>query len=364
MKRVLAFVDYYLPGSKGGGPAVSVSRRAASLEGKCEFFVFTRDRDLGDDAPYSNVSPDEWNGQVFYASPSSLSREAIMRVVREVKPDVVYLNSFFSRLSRSILWSHRSGLLGDVRVVVAPRGELDAGALSLKAMKKRAYLSAVKVAGLCKRVRWHATSSEERDAIRAVFRHASIEVVAESGPSPRCESGISKQNGDCSFVFLSRVSRKKNLLFLVNALSRVKGSAQLHVYGPIEDERYWAEVEAAAKSLPSAITMTYHGAVSNAEVPNELSRHHVFVLPTLGENFCHVIAEALASGMPCLISDKTPWNDGAGMVVPLNDQLWVDALQGCIEMTSDEYAALAARAAAYYAGVYSKTEDFEPVLAA
>ena len=30
-------------------------------------------------------------------------------------------------------------------------------------------------------------------------------------------------------------------------------------------------------------------------------------LPTLGENYCHAIAESIISGTPVLISDQTPW---------------------------------------------------------
>ena len=44
----------------------------------------------------------------------------------------------------------------------------------------------------------------------------------------------------------------------------------------------------------------------------------MFFLPTLGENFGHVIAES-----PVLISDQTPWrnlkNHGVGWDLPLND---------------------------------------------
>jgi hypothetical protein len=50
-QRVMALVDYYLPGFKGGGPAVSVSRLAMATREDVETFVFTRDRDLATHNP-------------------------------------------------------------------------------------------------------------------------------------------------------------------------------------------------------------------------------------------------------------------------------------------------------------------------
>jgi glycosyltransferase involved in cell wall biosynthesis len=57
-------------------------------------------------------------------------------------------------------------------------------------------------------------------------------------------------------------------------------------------------------------------------VVQELAAHDLFFLPTRGENFGHAIYEALASGIPVLISDRTPWRNleslGVGWDLPLN----------------------------------------------
>jgi glycosyltransferase involved in cell wall biosynthesis len=53
------------------------------------------------------------------------------------------------------------------------------------------------------------------------------------------------------------------------------------------------------------------------------SQHHLFLFPTRGENFGHVIHEALRAGLPLLISDQTPWQrlaeQGVGWDLPLDD---------------------------------------------
>jgi glycosyltransferase involved in cell wall biosynthesis len=54
-----------------------------------------------------------------------------------------------------------------------------------------------------------------------------------------------------------------------------------------------------------------------------MKNYDLFFLPTLGENYGHVIFEALASGVPVLISDRTPWQNlktlGVGTDMPIGD---------------------------------------------
>ena len=73
------------------------------------------------------------------------------------------------------------------------------------------------------------------------------------------------------------------------------------------------------------------GEVTPAEVLNTFARYDVFVLPTRGENYGHVILEALMAGTPVLISDQTPWrnsDDGAVETLPLADSdEWVAAIE-------------------------------------
>jgi glycosyltransferase involved in cell wall biosynthesis len=74
-----------------------------------------------------------------------------------------------------------------------------------------------------------------------------------------------------------------------------------------------------------------------------------FVLPTLGENFGHVILESLSAGCPVLLSDRTPWKrleaDGAGWILPLEQrQRWVEVLQRCVEMDNPTHQEMRKRA--------------------
>jgi glycosyltransferase involved in cell wall biosynthesis len=54
-----------------------------------------------------------------------------------------------------------------------------------------------------------------------------------------------------------------------------------------------------------------------------LTQQDLFLFPTRGESFGHVIHEALRAGLPVLISDQTPWRrleeQGVGWDLPLGD---------------------------------------------
>jgi glycosyltransferase involved in cell wall biosynthesis len=126
----------------------------------------------------------------------------------------------------------------------------------------------------------------------------------------------------------------------------------LHIYGPVEDEAY---AESCRKLVPTAgspLAVSWHGEVPHEQVRLVLAKHDVFFLPTLGENFGHGIFEALAAGVPVLVSDRTPWRDldkaGVGWVRPLDDhQPFVDAIESLAAMSTDARLAMRQRAHAY-----------------
>jgi len=120
--RVLIFVDYYLPGYKAGGPIASVSRMVRNLQHEFQLLVFTRDRDLGDSEPYANIEPDTWTSRdgisVFYASPDRLSSQSLRQVITSTQPNLIYLNSYFSVLSRRVLVLAKRGGISGAKVAV------------------------------------------------------------------------------------------------------------------------------------------------------------------------------------------------------------------------------------------------------
>lgn len=347
--RALVFVDYYLPSFKAGGPVKSVSQLISRLSGEIEFFVFTRDRDLGDFEPFSQVPVDRWiegNPSIFYASPAGLNLAGIMAAIRSVRPDVIYLNSYFSKLSRGVLLLKRLGMLGKIRITIGPRGEFSGGALAIKTPKKRLYLAFASLLGLHRGLLWQASAEHEAADIRRIISETvPVIVVAPDLTDANLPANVAppvKRHGHADFAFLSRISPIKNLHRAIEFLSEVKGTAALTVYGPMQDPAYWQLCEGVIQTLPTNARVVYAGPVVPSDVVSTLAKHEFFLFPTQGENFGHVVAEALSAGLPTVISDRTPWLDldenGVGWVAPLEDEsLWRQAIQRCVDMDDPEY---------------------------
>ncbi|HWA82726.1 MAG TPA: glycosyltransferase family 4 protein, partial [Fimbriimonadaceae bacterium] len=370
--RVLAFADYYLPGFKGGGPAQSISRIVDSLSGELEFAIFTRDRDLGEETPYADVAIGAWSERdgvrYFYARPDQLKARQILAAIREIDPDVIYLNSYFSRLTRTVLLLRLFGLLGKRAILIAPRGEFSKGALGLKAAKKRLYLKAATWSGLHRQVTWQVSSTYELADTRAVVDHHPDYFIKAPDlvhpRSPEKAASVTKEPGVARFAFLSRISPMKNLAGAIRMLADVQGSAIFTIYGPSENAAYQAECEETARSLPPDVTCIWAGPVPPDAVATELSRHHFFLLPTLGENFGHVVVEALGAGCPVLLSDRTPWKDldeqSAGWVLPLEEPgAWQHALQRCLDMEDPAYQEMRRQARAYVARLADPSAELD-----
>jgi glycosyltransferase involved in cell wall biosynthesis len=335
-KRILVLIDHYLPGYQAGGPVRSIANMIDALASDYKWLVFTRDRDISDTQPYDGVAVGVWlrTGlvRIFYAGPHHLSLFSILREIQHAKPDVLYLNSFFS--ARFSIWpvlASRLGLLPDTRILLAPRGEFSMGALSIKRIRKALLLALSRTCGMHSRVSWHASSELEAEDIRRALGslictiHVARNIgVPYSGHSLACAAAADQgalPMLPLRLTFLSRISRKKNLDYALRVLAMVSVPVRFTIYGPMEDPKYWAECQEAATVLPDHISVEWYGPVPHQEVIGKLSEHEVLFLPTRGENYGHVMAEALSAGLALLISDQTPWRNlaklGIGSDLPL-----------------------------------------------
>jgi glycosyltransferase involved in cell wall biosynthesis len=332
-KRVLALADYYTPGYKAGGPIRTLTALVHYLGARLEIRVMTRDRDLGDAEPYPGVTPGRWvavgGAECCYLPPDQLDLRSLRRIIVDTDHAVLYVNSLFSEpLSIKPLLLRRLGLLPRVPTVVAVRGELHPGALRLRRVKKICFLACARAVRLHAGVTWQATSDQEARYIRRWFgRRARIAVApnlrvrSTGGAAPR--RGSRTKADPLRVAFISRISRNKNLEGTLEVLRGVRTAVDFNIYGPHEDSRYWARCASLIGKLPDNVTARYCGIAPHAEIDAILRSHDLFFLPSHGENFGHVILEALDAGCPVLISDRTPWRDleeaGVGWDLPPDD---------------------------------------------
>ena len=334
---VLVLTDHYLPGFRHGGPIRSIQNLVSSLGAEFDFRILTRDRDVGSEAPYPMVRPGEWQAVegclVRYLPPGDII-PGLRRLLRSTTHDVLYLNSYFSpAFSILPLLLRRFHVVPRTPLVIAPRGEFSPAALGIKSPKKRAWDLVARALGLYRDAFWQATSIEESRQIeaavgdRAKVRLAPIlsRQTEDDGPT-NSEHTKPKVPGTARIVFFSRIAPMKNLAFALSVLDgRSTGNVTFDIFGVIDDTAYWAECQRRiSKSHGQYVAITYKGELPHEEVRSTLSRYDVLLMPTRGENFGHVILEALSSGCPVAITDKTPWtdveNEGAGWVIPLADE--------------------------------------------
>jgi glycosyltransferase involved in cell wall biosynthesis len=221
--------------------------------------------------------------------------------------------------------------------VIAPRGEFSRGAIALKAWKKRPYIALSKALGLYSDLRWQASSAFEVHDIQRVLSVDAAEITiapnlppVATRPTDYIPDPPSREPGPLRIIFLSRISPMKNLDYLLRVLAKISRPVELSIMGPIDAPGYWEECRVLIKALPGSISVTYAGEVEHKSVAKVFSEHDLFVFPTRGENFGHVIYESLAAGTPVMLSDQTPWvADGEGSleILPLSDpRRWVEAI--------------------------------------
>jgi glycosyltransferase involved in cell wall biosynthesis len=108
-------------------------------------------------------------------------------------------------------------------------------------------------------------------------------------------------NGVC-FLFVGKLHKKKNVLDLINDFSLHKNDKNMHLLMVGDgDQRSEAEKLASDRSIP----ITFTGFLNQKEVVQAYAVSDCLVLPSdHGETWGLVVNEAMACGLPALVSDK------------------------------------------------------------
>lgn len=367
---VLVVVGNYLPGFKAGGIVRAVVNTIDHLGDEVNFKVITRDRDLGDTAPYPGVRVDAWQmvggAEVYYLSSGAESATSLAELVNRTPHDAIWLNSFFDPLTVKLLWRRLFGGVRLRRPIVAPRGEFAWASLRQKYPKKLGFMWVARAIGLYRGLVWHASSRLEAADIRKEMHvpEREIHVAPDFGiKAVRAVAAINGADGpraELRVVFLSRVAREKNLDYAIRILQRVRAPIVFDIYGPTADEAYWRECQALIAQLPANVVVTYRGLVRADDVVNTFGRYDVFLFPSGGEAFGHVIAESLVAGTPVLTSTETAFHDlasdGLGWDIALADE---DRFVETIERLAVERPAQGDRRAAVKAAAAKRLADPE-----
>ena len=123
--------------------------------------------------------------------------------------------------------------------------------------------------------------------------------------------------GERLLLFLGRLHEKKGCDLLIEAFRRVAPPLHLVLAGPCANARFESELRARANGL----RVTFAGPLYGDEKWAALAAAEVLALPSHQENFGIAVAEALASELPVLLSQRVNiWREivdaGAGFAEP------------------------------------------------
>ena len=202
-------------------------------------------------------------------------------------------------------------------LVCSTHGALHPRSLRVSRLKKMAMWRLCQRRALCRVDMFHATSPEEAADIRSRGFTTPVAVIPNGVDVP-VEVRRREPSGPRRVGFLGRLHSIKAVDRLLDAwrgMAAQRPEWQLRICGPD------GGVERALRERAARVPRVgFEPPISAADKSNWFSSCDLVVLPSHGENFGMVVAEALAHGVPAVTSTGTPWRGvvehGCGWWVP------------------------------------------------
>lgn len=325
--RILHVIASVAP--RYGGPSVAALETCAALAARGHVVeLFTTDRDGCGRLPVplgASVGPDSMKTTIFPLSPphayaTSLKLgAALLRRVGEF--DVVHVHSLY--LFHGLVACAAARRCG-VPYVVRPHGTLNPFHRSIRSGRKAVYTRLVERRNLELAHGVHCTSEDERRHVEAAFPRARTFVVPNGVSAPRGDGAPIALPDFASrrlVTFLGRLTAKKRPVLLVEGFASVAaehGDTHLVLAGP-DDEGLGREIVQRAHELGIGDRISMPGLLDRGDAWALLARSAAFVLPSVDENFGVAVVEAMASGVPVVVTDGVALHrevaeHGAGIV--------------------------------------------------
>ena len=351
--RVLHVTPYFAPAFGYGGPPQAILGLCQGLQRiGVEVEVFTTTANRGADLSPSPPSGDRYEGVAVRYFPLRFGRRifrapGLRAALRAdlARYDLLHLHGLWTfpnwaaaRLAR------RAG----VPYVVSPHGMLDDWSMGHHAGRKRVAYWLVERRLLAGAVWLHATAATEARAIRSWNPRVPVVIVPNGVESPApskvgaFRTSLKMERDVPLVVYLGRLHVKKRLDLLAAAFERVRAvhaDASLVIAGP-DEGAYRRRVEPCFASAGESVRWT--GELDNTEKWSLLADATALVMCSDSENFGNSVLEALAAGVPAVVTQTCPWEaverEGCGFWVPQNADAIARAL---LDLLRDPVAARA-----------------------
>jgi glycosyltransferase involved in cell wall biosynthesis len=233
-------------------------------------------------------------------------------LIRNIKNyDALHIHSIFSYASTTSMLIAR---LYKIPYTVRTIGQLNSWSLSQSRWKKILMLFFIEKANLNRSYAIHVTSNFEKQDVRLICKHKTILCLELGVDIPNKDiHPIQSSNQVTRFIFLSRIHPKKQLHLLLRAFSMLykKNPEQtwhLFVVGAGESN-YVSSLKQLALEYGIGDLINWMGHLDGEDKTNLLKQSDWFVLPSISENFGISAVEALAHGVPIIISQEVGISD-------------------------------------------------------
>lgn len=197
--------------------------------------------------------------------------------------------------------------------VVSIHGELEPWGLNFKRCKKRIYSSLIQRRILQEASALHAITTREVQNIKN-FGISNKVVVIENGinlsefqnlpPKQKLIEYFPELQGKKILLFLGRLHVNKGLDILIRAFSRIiekHPDARLLLVGP-DENGYKDQIIELVREENITEKVIFTGLLIGEKKQSALSGADLFILPSYSEGFSISILEAMASGLPVIIT--------------------------------------------------------------
>jgi glycosyltransferase involved in cell wall biosynthesis len=267
-------------------------------------------------ARYSFVSHGEWEWPPKIGFSPQMRRE-LFRKADSV--DIIHCHGMW--LMQNI-YAGEAARKGDCKLIISPRGTFAPWALRRHRWRKR--IAWIIGQGACLRQAkcFHATSEAEYIEIRRMGYRTPVSIVPNGVSIPKMAQETGRQDKPRrELLFLGRLHPVKGVDLLLKSWKRIEQSFpewDLKVFGPGCD-KYLSQTKNLAQKLE--VQRAYFcGPTYGKEKQKVFESAELYILPTQTENFGLTVAEALAHGVPVIVTKGAPWEG----VVERKCGWWID----------------------------------------
>lgn len=156
------------------------------------------------------------------------------------------------------------------------------------------------------RVELHVTSEEEQRDSALIINRANATVIPNGIDLPTLNGNRRSRTSGLNLLFLGRLHPIKGIENLLQALANTDKSVELSICGE-GDAGYVRDLRTLASSLSLSNRVEFLGRVDGQAKEDQFQKADLCIVPSFKENFCLVVAESLARGVPVIASTGAPW---------------------------------------------------------